>query len=158
METLTYHIIHEGSALHQNTGIVRKLCPEDIGTVVLNVAAIPHVDLVVEKPHIFHPVPRLNRVLGIRLVARISRQPSTQVEKDTIRYRILIVISDVNTGDLPAHAATAHAIVPVRIHLGVPDRLCQRQPLWLIRGWVWEVDLGRQHGRHAPEPLVVIAQ
>ena len=42
--------------------------------------------------------------------------------------------------------------------LSVPDSLGKSKPLRLVGGRVREVKLGSQHGRHAPETLIVVSE
>lgn len=71
---------------------------------------------------------------------------------------VLVAVSGIGWRDLPTDTAAAGAVVAIGTGLGVEDSLGQGQPTGPISGRVWELFLGRQHGRHAPESLVVVTQ
>lgn len=71
---------------------------------------------------------------------------------------VLIVIALVRGVDLPPQAVVAAAAAAVGGGLLVPDGLGQGDPLGVVFGGVLELELSGDHGCHAPEGLVVVAE
>ena len=101
------------------------------------------------------PVPRLFGPVGIGLVVGILCQPGGQVEEAAVRDGVLVVEAAVELRDLPAEAAATGVAVPL-LGLPVEDGLSECKPLRLVRRWIGEPVLGRGHGCHSPESLVVV--
>jgi len=122
------------------------------------VAAVVDVVLVVDELHADHPVPGDVGPVRVGVVVGVAGQAGAQVEEAAVGDGVLVVVAVVGQRDLPAQAAAALVVVAHRAGLRVEDGLGQRQPLRVLLLGVLEVDLGRQHGAHAPEGLVVVAQ
>ena len=143
--------------MDKDAGRVRKLRQVNVGAVLGGVAAVVNVEFVVNVAHVDHPVPRLVGPRGVCSIVRVASQAGGRVEQDAVRDGVLIVIAVIGWRDLPPKAATALAHVPAR-GLRVEDALRQHEPLRFVGRRVWERGLGGEHGRHAPEALVVVAE
>lgn len=127
--------------------------------------AIIHVILFINQANSLHPVPRLDRPVGVRCIIGVSCQPRPEVEEDAIRDSILVVISHIRWRHLPPQPAATDVVVAIGRGLGIEHALRKRQPLCTLRirfeqlcRWIWEVIFSRQHGGHAPEALVVVPE
>ena len=93
--------------------------------------------VLVHQTHSLGPIERFLGPLSISVVAGIQGQTGTQIEETTVGDRILVVVSSIESEDLPPQAATAVLSVPPA-SLIVENSLCQRQPLGLVRWRIWE--------------------
>lgn len=75
-----------------------------------------------------------------------------------VRRTVLVVVAVVGERNLPSQATAARLIVSIGRGLRVEHGLGERQPLWLVLGRVRKADFGSQHGAHAPEALIVVAE
>lgn len=82
---LTYVVVHVGSTLKKDAGVVRELGLVDIGAVRLDVSAVVNVVVfVVDIPHAVHPIPGLLSPIGIGRVVGIASKSSAQIEEATV--------------------------------------------------------------------------
>ena len=170
-----YKVVHVCSTLNENSSVVRELLLIDICAVFSNMTAI--VDLPGLVIHILDsvkPVPGPLGVLGVSCVTSVAGKPRANVEEAAICDgwygsaltraakgvipTVLVVIALVGERDLPSQPTIAVIVMTIRVGLGVPHGLCQGKILGPIRRGIWELVLGRQHCRHAPESLIVITQ
>lgn len=174
----SYIVVHVCCAEGKHSVVVRKLLLVDDGAVVGDMGTI--VDRVCLGVYVFNtldPVPRLlgpvGSPLGIRFVVGISGQSGSQIEETAVgdgylcqlqplfqgsKLTVLVVVAVVGEGNLPPQSSTARVIMSTRGRLGVENGLCEGKPARLVVGGVGKPVLGRQHGRHAPESLVIISQ
>jgi len=121
--------------------------------------SVVDIDLVVHQANAAHPVPRLFRIVRVCHVVCVSRQSCAEVEEYPVRNAVFVVIADVELRNLPAHPPTASVIVSFWCCLCIEDSLSQLEPARLARvRRVGKPRLGREHGGHAPKPLIIIAQ
>jgi hypothetical protein len=153
----TYVVVHEARALNKGRSYVGELGSVDIGAVVLDVSAIIDVPVLVDVADGLGPVIGLFGPEGIGAIARVTSQTSSDVEEDAVGNRVFVIVSVVGEGNLPSETAVAVDCIPPG-GLRVEDGLGEGKPLRFAADRVLEVDLGSQHGRHAPEALVVIPQ
>lgn len=130
------------------------ILPRAIDKTVSTVEDLP--SLAVYQSDIRDPVVRLLGPLEVRLILRESSKPSGNVEKATIRDRVLVMIPVIEREDLPSQPSAARLHVPPA-SLCVEDTLGQSQPLRLVLRRIWKTILGGCHGSECPEYLVVVA-
>lgn len=151
-------IPHHRARVQQHTRRVRPLHGRDLRAVGFDSSAIEDgvIQMAPDVANTHQPIPRLHRPVSVGLIAGVGEQSRSQVHEAGIGGRVLVVVAQIEHEDLPSQAAAAVLVVPSQL-LAVPYSLCQRKPLRLIRRRVREFVLGRRHGRHAPEGLVVVA-
>lgn len=82
----THVVVHEGRALREDSGIVRKGCLVNVGAVVLHSAAvIDKPALGVNVSNAPEPVPCVLGIFGVCFVFGVSRQAGANVEEATVR-------------------------------------------------------------------------
>jgi hypothetical protein len=81
----TYKVVHKGSTLEKNGGVVGECSLVDIRAVLSDVSAIVHQPAVmidvVDRPE---PVPSLLGVFSIRFVSSVSRKASAEIEETSV--------------------------------------------------------------------------
>src|SRR3569833_2445086 len=154
----TYIVVHAGGPLPAAGGAARAPGPGDVLAVIVDMGAV--VDIVVgrHEAHFVHPVLRFVRPVGVGRIQRVASQARAHVEEDAVGDAVLVVVSIIGGGDLPPHATAARVVVALGGGLGVEDALGQGQPLRLVLGRVREGGLGCEHGRHAPEALIIVTE
>ena len=157
LEEESYPAVHVGGAVQVHAGVVGPLQWVQVGAVVRLVGAINEKPVLGDVAHAVGPVPGLLRPLGVGRVPGVHGETSAEVEEAAVCDCVLVLEAAVHAEDLPVQAAVAVLLVPAR-HLRVHDALRERQPAGLVVGRVVEVALGGDHGREAPEGLVVVAQ
>lgn len=123
-----------------------------------NIAVTPVKNLVslwVDQTNLRNPVISLLGPLEIRFILGESTKAGSDVEKATIRYRILVIIPVVEGKYLPPQATFA-SLVPT-MSLRVEGTLGDSQPLRFVLGRIRKTSLGRHHGSEGPKCLVIIA-
>lgn len=170
-------VVHVGGAEDKDARVVGKLSIVDIGAVRFDVSAVVDAVTVVHEPDAPHPVPRRFGPVGVCLVSGVACQSGAEVEEtacivmgqlkihriqrvllsQTIGNAVLVVVSVVERGNLPAQATIAGFIVSIGVCLCVEDSLGEAQPLWLIGWWIRKIVFGGCHGRHSPEALIIVS-
>lgn len=173
----TYIVVQEGSPLNQNTSVVRKGCLVDISAILVDVGTIVRMPgLGINVSHSRHPVPGLLCALCVRFIISISGKTSTHIEEypvgnrcyssvcppgdtqDQSRRTVLVSISLVGKRNLPSQSSITRLVISTGVSLGVPNSLCESQPLRLIRWRIRKFIFGSQQGRHAPKALIIVSQ
>jgi len=103
------------------------------------------------------PIVRLLRPIRVRLIAGVSCEPRTQMEKQTVGDRVLVVVALVRREDLPSQSTATRSSIPAP-SLSVEHCLCQGKPLRFILGRVGVSALSGGHGGNAPEGLIVVSE
>ena len=156
-ERRTYPSVHVCSTMQENTRVVGPLQGVEIGAVVWLMGAVNEHPVLGDVSNTVGPVPGLLRPLSVCLIARVDSQSSTEVEEAAIGNGVLVVKAIVQAEDLPVQATIAVLHVPTR-HLRVYHALGESQPAGLTLRGILKVALRSNHGREAPESLVIIAQ
>ena len=86
----------------------------------------------------------------------ISIQSCSEVYESSITWTVLVRVPVVPRKDLPSQPAATVICVPSQL-LTIPYSLRQRQPLRLVAWRIREFILGRSHGSHTPERLIVVS-
>lgn len=81
---MTYKVVHVGGAQEEDGVVVRELGFVDIGTVMLDVAAVVNVVFRVNEANVRHPVPRLVGPVCVRRVLGVARETGTNVEEAAV--------------------------------------------------------------------------
>jgi hypothetical protein len=78
-------VVHESSALEEDTRVIRELSLVDIGTVSSDMSTV--INLIsgrVKETDALHPVPGLLSPVGISLIASVASKSGTQVEEASV--------------------------------------------------------------------------
>ena len=128
-----------------NASIVTPLNTILVGTILLDPSTIKNFVLRTEQTNTSGPIPRFVGPVGVRLIAGIFGQTGGQIEEDTIRNSILVVVPGIEGEDLPAKTAVTRCSIPAS-SLRVEDTLYEGKPLWLITRRVGVILLSGAHG------------
>lgn len=156
----THVIVHEGGALGQDGRVIRELLLVHVQAVLDLVGAVVDVAVVVDVAQALEQLVGLGGHLGVRVVTGVAGEASAEVEVDAVGDGVDVVPAVVEAVGLPPQAAVAVAARHAPLHHGllVEDGLHHRQVVDVVfLVGRREVGLGRQHGRHGPEALVVVA-
>jgi hypothetical protein len=117
------------------------------------------VDLVVtgDQTVFFNPSPCFLRPFGVGAVSRVPCQTRAHLEEQSVGDRVLVVVTLVGGGDLPAQTSVTRSRVPSR-RLSVEHGLRKSEPLRLVRWRIRVATLGSGHRRDSPERLIVVTQ
>lgn len=150
-------VVHEGSSMHVNAGIVCPLNVIEGGAVVLIVGTVKEVIVGTHQTYGCCPLPRAFCPFGICLVARVAGQARGKVDEGPLRNCIPVVETIVECKNLPFQTTSTLFGVPSR-HLRVEDCLRKGKPLWLILWRIGVPSLRCRHGCHSPEALIVVPE
>jgi hypothetical protein len=137
----------------------RVVGPLDLGGngTLRDVRAIVDLIFAGDQTVLLYPSPCFLRPFGVGAVSRVPCQTRAHLEEQSIGDRVLVVVTLVTGGDLPAQASVARSRVPSG-RLSVEHGLRQSEPLRLV-GWRIRVaTLGSGHRRDSPERLIVVTQ
>ncbi len=82
---MTYKVVHKGSALNENRGVVRKGGLVDVGTVLSDMSAIVDEPLfMIDVVDVPEPLPRLFSIFRICFISSVSRKTSADVEEASV--------------------------------------------------------------------------
>lgn len=143
-EDKPYKVVHVSGAHHIGAIVVRPLEITRVGAVVRHFGRIGHEPgLVVHQWRACRPIPRLLGPGLIQLLASVAVQSRSDLEKHSVRDRVLHGISTLVRLQLPTQTTATFRGIP-SILLGVEDTLRQREPREFTR--VRQLQLGRMHG------------
>lgn len=111
MEGIAYKVVHVRCPQHVHTGIVGPLDPIGVVAVQSRVCSVKEVITLYES-HIVGPIPYLVRPVCVSLVPRILGKPGGDVEEDSVRDGVLVIIARVECENLPPQTAAAELGVP----------------------------------------------
>ena len=149
-------IIHSSCAEQEYAGVVSPSIPIHRCAIIRVMRPVDNIiRIMLNQPHIPHPIPRLPRLIRIATIPTIKRQSGRQIKITSIRNAILVIIPRIKAENLPPQSAATSRIPPG--FLRVEDGLCEREPAGAGSG-VFEACFGGCHGGHAPEGLVVVAE
>lgn len=81
----TYKVVHKGSALDENGGVVGEGGLVDVGTVLSDMSAIVDEPLfVIDVVDVPEPLPRFLGVFRIRFISSVSRKTRADVEEASV--------------------------------------------------------------------------
>lgn len=153
----TYFVEHHGCAEHVDAGVVGPLDVVQVRASDLRISAVKDLVGAADQADFHRPLVRLSRPLRISFVTSVGVQTRRDVEETALCDRVLVIVAVVESKNLPSQTTTASLVVP-SCRLTVEHGLCKSKPTRLV---VWRIRiarLGRRHGRHAPESLIVITQ
>lgn len=142
-EECTHVVVHVSSTQQEDAIVVGKLSLVDVGAVSTDMRAIVDIVVSVHEPNARNPVPGLLGPVSIGLVVGVASQPCTEVEEASVRnaWRVLVLITTVSLalrwltvlvivtvirqGNLPAKTTIAGTIMSYGVCLCVEDGLSQ---------------------------------
>ena len=119
-----YIVVHDRSSKQEDSCIVGPLDPIDVAAIESCMGTIVEVIVLVHQTDSLSPIKCLLRPLRISIVARIQSQSSPQVEETTVGDGVFVIVSSVESENLPSQTAITILIVPPA-RLIVENRLCQ---------------------------------
>lgn len=126
--------------MKEDARIIRPLSVVMFHTIEQTVATVEDlIGLVVDKADTRGPIISLLGSFEVSLVISESSEASSNIEKATIRDRVLVMVAVVERKDLPSQTSTAGIVGPA-MGLRVEDTLGQSEPLGFFVRRVWEAD------------------
>jgi hypothetical protein len=98
-------IVHVGETGQEDAICVRPLLSAALRTVGRGACAIENCVLFgIPQGRVFVPVPDLVGPVDVCLVTSVATKASSELEKASVGYGILVVVTDIEREDLPAEA------------------------------------------------------
>ena len=105
-------VVHDGAAVEDGAEVLGPLDVVEGATVLVGVGAVPDSEICVDHASGLHPGICLLGPIGVGLVTRVLGKTRGELEEDTVRDGVFIIVASIEGENLPAETTAAGFIVP----------------------------------------------